>query len=240
MWAGDGNGMVSSAMCLVAWQKVCSTKELGGLGIKDIATQNICLLLKLVHKLHFARSSAWAQWVRSRACIASLKGDLHGEHWEVMRTILPLYQAVTTVAIGNGQHTSFWMDAWLGDDALADRFPALFSHCTKKEASVQEIVDNGLTGAFVSRLSNVASAQLQSLQELLSNATLTDQPDSRISPCIDPNGKLDTGSINRLLKARGQAHNDQAAYIWNNKAPHECNSLCGFYATNEFSAAPTS
>jgi hypothetical protein len=49
MWAGDSNGTVSSAKCLVAWQKVCSTKELGGLGIKDIGTQNICLLLKLLH-----------------------------------------------------------------------------------------------------------------------------------------------------------------------------------------------
>jgi hypothetical protein len=39
MWAGDGNGTVSSAKCLVAWQKVCNTKELGGLGIKDIGTQ---------------------------------------------------------------------------------------------------------------------------------------------------------------------------------------------------------
>jgi hypothetical protein len=111
------------------------------------------------------------------------------------------------------------IDVWLGDDALADRFPALFSHCTKKETSVQEIVDNGLTGALVSRLSNVASAQLQSLQELLSNTTLTGQPDSRISPFIEPNGKLDIGSVYRLLKGRGQANNDQAAFIWNSKAP---------------------
>jgi hypothetical protein len=35
--------------------------------------------------------------------IASLKGDLHGEHWEVLRSILPLYQAITTVIIDNGQ-----------------------------------------------------------------------------------------------------------------------------------------
>jgi hypothetical protein len=71
MWSGSENGNVSSARCLVAWQKVCNSKELGGLGIKDIGTHNICLLLKLVHKLHFAESSAGAQWVSSRACLAS-------------------------------------------------------------------------------------------------------------------------------------------------------------------------
>jgi len=36
-----------------------------------------------------------------------------------------------------------------------------------------------LTSALVSRLSNVALAQLQSLQDLLPNATLSDQPDSK-------------------------------------------------------------
>jgi hypothetical protein len=107
MWSGSENGNVSSARCLVAWQKVCNSKELGGLGIKDIGTQNICLLLKLVHKFHFAKSSAWVQWVSSRAYLASLRGDLHGEHWEVLRSILPLYQAITTVTIGDGRNTSF-------------------------------------------------------------------------------------------------------------------------------------
>ena len=35
------------------------------MGIKDIGTQNICLLLKLIHKLHCPQSSAWAQWVKA-------------------------------------------------------------------------------------------------------------------------------------------------------------------------------
>jgi hypothetical protein len=123
---------------------------------KDIGTQNIniCLLLKLVHKLHSADSSAWAQWVKSRACIATLKGDLHGEHWDVLRSILPLYQAITTVSIGNGEQTSFWKDVWLGDDALADRFPILFSHCTQKEMSVKAVMDTDLTQTLVPRLTN--------------------------------------------------------------------------------------
>jgi hypothetical protein len=57
LWAGEAN--TSSAKCLVAWQKCCITKDLGGLGIKDFAIQNICLLLKLIHKLHCSQTSAW-------------------------------------------------------------------------------------------------------------------------------------------------------------------------------------
>lgn len=136
-----------------------------------------------------------------------------------MRTILPLYQAITTVAIGDGRQTSFWLDVWLGDDALADRFPALYSHCTKKEASVQVIVDSNISSTLVNRLSTVALSQLHSLQDLLAHVNLTSQPDKRMSPFIDPTGKLDTASVYRLLKARGQTTNDQAKFIWNSRAP---------------------
>ena len=84
-------GKASLASCLVAWLQVCNPKEHGGLGIKDMGTQNICLLLKLIRKLHCPQSSAWAQWVQGRACISSLKGDIYGDHWEVLRSLLPLY-----------------------------------------------------------------------------------------------------------------------------------------------------
>lgn len=64
MWAGERTGTVSPAKCLVAWTQVCNPKELGGLGIKDMGVQNVCLLLKLIHRLHFPQHSAWARWVR--------------------------------------------------------------------------------------------------------------------------------------------------------------------------------
>jgi hypothetical protein len=78
--SGDQTGRSSPASCLVAWIRVCMPKELGCLGIKDMGTQNICLLLKLIQRLHFPQSSAWAQWVQSRISTCTLKGDVHGEH----------------------------------------------------------------------------------------------------------------------------------------------------------------
>jgi hypothetical protein len=110
---------------LVAWENCCTTKDLGGIGIKDFGTQNICLLLKLIHRLHCSESSAWGTWVRQHANLATLKGELLGQHWDMLRSILPLYQALPTVDIMDGSATSFWNNVWHLDEALADRFPAI-------------------------------------------------------------------------------------------------------------------
>jgi len=58
LWAGEQN--TTSSKCLVAWGNGCTIKDLGGLGIKDLGTHNICLLIKLIHRLYCANSSAWA------------------------------------------------------------------------------------------------------------------------------------------------------------------------------------
>lgn len=36
--------------CLVAWEQVCTSKQFGGLGLKDLELQNHCMLLKFVDK----------------------------------------------------------------------------------------------------------------------------------------------------------------------------------------------
>ena len=157
MWSGKTDEKVAPSKCLVAWPNVCTAKNLGGLGIKDVGTQNICLLLKLVHRLHCSENSAWAQWVRQRACTATLKGDLQGEHWDVLQSILPFYQAITTIDLKDGKSTSFWFDVWYGDGDLVDTYSGLFSHCRQHDVSVQQFVEDGLQGTMVSRLSTVAT-----------------------------------------------------------------------------------
>jgi hypothetical protein len=169
--------------------------------------------------LHCPQGSAWSIWVRGRACIATLIGDVHGGHWETLRALLPLYQAITTVKLEDGHSCSFWRDVWFADDALADVYPALFSHYTNQEATVNEVLQHGLQSDLVTRLSTEARSQLQQVQEIIAGSTLSDQPDKRTSPFAKHNNSLDCGAIYHLLKARGQPADGRANFLWRTVAP---------------------
>lgn len=132
----------------MAWENVCKDKEDGGLGVKRLDTQNACLLLKLLHRLHHPNGSAWALWAVEHAVRADLSGDLHGMHWAALRDLLPAYQRITKVSVGDGRNTNFWHDCCLTDSPLAVQFPALHNHYDARAMSVHDVVRGDLRGLF--------------------------------------------------------------------------------------------
>jgi hypothetical protein len=92
---------------------------------------------------------------------------------------------------------------WTGDDALADRFPRLYSHCKLKDSTVQQALGSNLHGAFVNRLSPQAQQEPIALTEIVHLTRLNDEPDKRLSQFSRTLDKLYTSTIYRLLKAKG-------------------------------------
>jgi hypothetical protein len=156
-----------------------------------------------------------------RASLASLEGDLAGNHWNVLRSLLPLYQAITVVDLGNGMDSSFWYDAWFEEDAMADRFPAIHSHCKKKQLLVAQVLAAGLNepSLFVPRLSPQAGAELQQLEDIVGQVVLNDTRDARRGPFCIAQGKLDSGSLYRLLQSKDAPPHPAAKFIWESRAP---------------------
>jgi hypothetical protein len=148
---------------------------MGGLGLKDLGIQNTCLLLKMIHRLHSNAESSWANWVRRNACIASLTGNLHGHHWNILRSLLPIYRAITTVQIGDGTATSFWFDVWDGHETLAERLAELLSYCQNQELTVKQAFDGELQRSLTARRSAEASAQLLLVTAILARLRLSDE-----------------------------------------------------------------
>jgi hypothetical protein len=119
----------SGARCLIAWYKACLSKLEGGLGVKDLATQNHCLLLKFMHKLHGSDPVPWRTWM-----LADLDCD-HGDGLpdnsflrHLLFTKQQRYRALTRVVVRDSRSTSFWFDDQISSGLLCLQFPALFTH----------------------------------------------------------------------------------------------------------------
>lgn len=208
------------ALCLVAWDRCCRPRSEGGLGLRNLAIQNQCLLLKLLlHRIHSLANSAWASWIRHRIDIVTITGDISGSHWTALRSLLPTYRAITTVNLHDGHSTSFWDDVWLPAGALVDAYPALHSHCTSQSASVHQIIRDGLAAHLVPRLSQTAQEELAEVQLLLDDTELLPGLDVRHSPFLDSSGTLRSTPVYKAMMQTSSATCPYAKFVWENRAP---------------------
>jgi hypothetical protein len=179
-----GSSATSRGHCKVAWDVVCRSVEERGLDIKNLEIQNICLLLKFIHKLHTANNCSWAKWIQSSVYRGNkIPGDkisICSNSWRYLMTLIQLYRDLTVVKIGNGRHTSFWMDSWINNKPLSIQFPALFSHVLCPNMTVAEsFTEHGWQLRFRHITSHRAENESTALLDLISNITLNEEADSR-------------------------------------------------------------
>jgi hypothetical protein len=136
----------SGARCLISWEQVYRPKKEGGLGIRCLSMQNMCLQIKLLHRLHSAPDTPWASWTWRSLEGQAIAGKkmIAGLHWASLIKLMPVYHAISTIAIGDGQHTCFWTDDRLGGGTLQLRFPTIYSHVVKPDMSVTAHGDDTL------------------------------------------------------------------------------------------------
>ncbi|CAL5015844.1 unnamed protein product [Urochloa decumbens] len=90
-------------------------------------------------------------------------------------------RAITAVALGDGETTSFWHDTWSEAGVLRDALPALYSHCLDVHTTVAEV---GAAGGLHDndlqpRLTAAATADLGLLSDALTAVALQPRPDER-------------------------------------------------------------
>ena len=107
---------------MVAWDKVCSLKEFGGLGVPNLRLLNISLR---------------ARW----PWLARTDPDRPWEEFniQVSSDSLAIYRAAMKCTIGDGSTVLFWTDWWLQEGRIHDILPNLFC-VVKKSATKVRIV----------------------------------------------------------------------------------------------------
>ncbi|KAK1669680.1 hypothetical protein QYE76_057839 [Lolium multiflorum] len=76
--------------------------------------------------------------------------------WKDIMAGLAAFRSISKVTLGNGASTAFWMDLWLGDQPLHERYPNLFSHSTRPHINVATTLSSGLRTNLGPRLTAAA------------------------------------------------------------------------------------
>jgi hypothetical protein len=154
-------------------------------------------------------------------------GDRHHLDTPIWKDIvagLVAFRLISKVTLGNGTSTAFWMDLWLGDQPLHERYPNLFSHSTRPHISVATTLSSGLRTILGPRLTAAAAEDFRALSHELSLVDLRlDVPDLRHTRLS--NKKLSNKSF-YVHSFRHLQIDVMETVIWRSAAPLKCKIFC--------------
>ncbi|KAJ4798556.1 RNA-directed DNA polymerase (reverse transcriptase)-related family protein [Rhynchospora pubera] len=109
---GTGTGIP-----LLAWDRVCLPKQLGGMGVLNLKLLNTSLLLKWLWRLFDQPNSQWAILTKSlftsRTNVSPLSWTARGSFfWRDLMTFRHLFSISTTFNLGDGKDALFWFSDW--------------------------------------------------------------------------------------------------------------------------------
>ncbi|GKB15675.1 RNA-directed DNA polymerase, eukaryota [Tanacetum coccineum] len=106
------------------------------------------------------------------------------------------------IRIGNGLHTRFWKDLWIGDCTLSGLFPRLFALDTEKDISVAGKLQSPLVSSFRRNVrGGIEEQQLEHLVALLDYVILSNSNDRWVSD-LNGDGVFRVKDVRNLLESR--------------------------------------
>lgn len=140
LWQGGGD---KKKYHLINWERVCTDRRKGGLGIKNLKLMNICLMCKWWWKLKNEKG-IWQEIVNKKYFLD--KGTLKVESratdshaWSDLVKVKEYYIEGRQIDTRSGDKTSFWEDPWHCEMPLAISDPELYDICNDKDILVMEI-----------------------------------------------------------------------------------------------------
>ncbi|XP_019092333.1 PREDICTED: uncharacterized protein LOC109129144 [Camelina sativa] len=128
----------------VSWNKLCLTKDQGGLGFKDIEVFNQALLAKQAWRLLHYPNSFFSLYLKSRyfpndQFLDATLGARPSYAWRSILFGRELLVKGLRLCIGDGVSTSVWTGQWLQDGRM--RAPLMKNPLINLELKVQDLID---------------------------------------------------------------------------------------------------
>jgi hypothetical protein len=137
-----GKDIEQKGKCLVKWENVCKPKKSGGLGVLNLRTQNIALLLKFLFKFMNRQDIPWVQLIwqahYSNGKIPQSSNACGSFWWKDCLSLLGTFLNLAHCKAGNGVSVRAWLDCW-SDTLLSHRFPHLFSFALDNDITLERL-----------------------------------------------------------------------------------------------------
>ncbi|XP_013617193.1 PREDICTED: uncharacterized mitochondrial protein AtMg00310-like [Brassica oleracea var. oleracea] len=125
-WSSNQN---SRGLHWIAWDEICTPKDLGGLGFRDLHDFNIALLAKQLWRLIHYPDSLLARVLKGRYYRHTSPLDDHQSYspsygWRSIMAAKPLLTLGLRKTIGTGGDTRAWSEPWIPDTVARAPKPA--------------------------------------------------------------------------------------------------------------------
>lgn len=117
LWSGAG---LSKRMHLLSWEKVCTFKADGGLGLQRARNSNLAFFGQLGWQVITNENKLWVEVVRHKYWRdEGCKRNSCASHtWKSIWEGVSIAKHGLGLRVGNGRQICFWRDVWIGKEAL--------------------------------------------------------------------------------------------------------------------------
>ena len=156
---------------LAKWEVMCQPKDQGGLGIHNLEIQNKCLLSKWLFKL-LNEDGLWQEllrnkYIKNKTLGSCEKKPTDSHFWKSLMNIKDNFMELGHFNVKDGTQTRFWVDTWLGNKPLKDRFPVLFNIVRRKQDYVAQVLS--LPTLNISFRRNLVGANLRDWHRIVAS-----------------------------------------------------------------------
>ncbi|KAI8535123.1 hypothetical protein RHMOL_Rhmol10G0150800 [Rhododendron molle] len=140
-------------MHVVRWDEITRKKSNGGLGVKKLAQQNLALLakwwwrfgkdkealwVKVIKGKYGLDANCWLPYIRVSGSSSRIWRDICSLDSPSSRLVYSIRDSFRA-QVNSGDATMFWEHVWLGESALKEDYPRLFSLSTQKEVLISTL-----------------------------------------------------------------------------------------------------
>ncbi|KAE8778179.1 ABC transporter G family member 37 [Hordeum vulgare] len=126
---------------MVSSPDICKPRDQGGPGIMSSKRMNIALLTKWLWRIAngdggLSLDVIKNKYLRGQSLAFSQRSGV-SQLWQPVIQLLPVLRIGSSISIGSGSATLFWLDRWARELPFATRFPVLFAIAVEPRTLVE-------------------------------------------------------------------------------------------------------